>query len=122
MTIKPNTQAVLNFFKAWEARDLDAIAGAVAEDCRYTNIGFPEITGRAAIREAVKGFVAGAKEVRWIVHNIAETEDGVVLAGRTDEFDLGARKISAQVTGVFELSDGKISAWRDYFDTRAFNA
>jgi limonene-1,2-epoxide hydrolase len=110
---------VLNFFKAWEARDLEAIANAVTEDCRYTNIGFPEITGRAAIREAVKGFVAGSKEVRWIVHNIAETDNGVVLAERTDEFDMAAAKISAPVTGVFELRDGKISAWRDYFDTRA---
>lgn len=119
---KANTQAVLDFFKAWEARDLDAIANAVSEDCRYTNIGFPVITGRAAIREAVKGFIAGAKEVRWIVHNIAESDSGVVLAERTDEFDLGERKISAEVTGVFELRDGKITAWRDYFDTKAFGA
>ena len=50
----------------------------------------------------------------WEIKNIAASGD-VVLTERVDKF-IGAKSISLQVMGVFEIKDGKIAAWRDYFD------
>lgn len=40
----------------------------------------------------------------------------VVLAERLDKFVIGDRSVELPVAGVFEVRDGKISVWRDYFD------
>ena len=34
-------------------------------------------------------------------------------------FEVGGKKIELPVMGVFEITDGKIAAWRDYFDMAA---
>ena len=39
---------------------------------------------------------------------------------RVDMFDTGTKKISLPVAGVFEVKNGKISAWRDYFDMQMY--
>jgi limonene-1,2-epoxide hydrolase len=43
-----------------------------------------------------------------------------VLNERTDRFRIGDRWMEAGVMGVFELRDGRIQAWRDYFDMAQF--
>ena len=40
----------------------------------------------------------------------------VVLTERIDTFLVGDRSAPLPVMGTFELRDGKIAAWRDYFD------
>jgi hypothetical protein len=48
-----------------------------------------------------------------------ETSDGAVLTDRIDIFDnYNGKTLSVDVKGVFELKDGKIHDWREYFDTR----
>ena len=42
--------------------------------------------------------------------------DDVVLTERIDTFTMGERRAALPVMGTFEVRDGKISAWRDYFD------
>jgi len=42
--------------------------------------------------------------------------DDVVLTERVDTFTMGAKVATLPVMGTFEVRDGKISAWRDYFD------
>ena len=54
------------------------------------------------------------------MHRIAEDKDGVVLTERTDRFLVGETWIEIPVMGTFELRDGKLSAWRDYFDLAQF--
>lgn len=39
---------------------------------------------------------------------------------RTDSFKIGDDTIALRVIGVFELTNGKISAWRDYFDLQQY--
>jgi len=40
----------------------------------------------------------------------------VVLTERIDTFTMGEKQAALPVMGTFEVRDGKISAWRDYFD------
>ena len=42
--------------------------------------------------------------------------DNLVLTERVDTFTVGQVVASLPVMGIFEIRDGKISAWRDYFD------
>ena len=54
--------------------------------------------------------------VQFITHHSAE-HDQTVLNERTDRFRLtDGRWVELRVMGVFEVQDGKITAWRDYFD------
>ena len=55
-----------------------------------------------------------------IRHLVADGD--VVLTERVDVFDTGDKTISLPVMGTFELRDGKIAAWRDYFDLQQFMA
>lgn len=115
-----HSDTVRAFIAAWEARDVEAILSMMTPDARYLNVGLPEAVGHEAIRAFVAPFLAGASRVAWTVHHIAETADGVVMTERTDEFDLGPRKLAIAVMGVFEFQGDKIRAWRDYFDVPAF--
>ena len=55
----------------------------------------------------------------WEVLHSAANGD-VVLNERVDRFDMGGTEVSVQVCGVFEIRDGKIARWRDYFDMASF--
>ncbi len=85
------------------------------DDAVYHNMPLEPVRGRAAI-EAVLGGLTGAMASRgWeVVHQVAAGD--LVMNERIDRFRAGDKDIALPVTGVFELRDGKISAWRDYFD------
>jgi limonene-1,2-epoxide hydrolase len=118
-----NSQIVNDFIAAWEALDADRILSFFAEGAVYHNIPMPMMTGHDQIARFIKPFLASAKSARFIVHHQAENEAGTVLNERTDVFELvDGKTLSIRVMGVFELSGGKITAWRDYFDMKAFES
>ena len=43
-----------------------------------------------------------------------------MLTERVDKFEIGGKWVAIPVMGAFELEDGKIRAWRDYFDLAQF--
>jgi limonene-1,2-epoxide hydrolase len=47
--------------------------------------------------------------------NIA-ADGPAVMTERVDVFKVSGRSFALRVMGIFEVSDGKIDAWRDYFD------
>ena len=111
---------VTEFIDAWSRRDLDEILGYFTDDCVYHNIPVDPVVGPAAIREVLQGFAGMAEEIEWVLHRVAETENSDVLTERTDKFKIAGEWIALPVMGSFELRDGKISAWRDYFDLAQF--
>lgn len=115
-----HADVVRAFIAAWERRSVDDALALMSEDARYLNVGLSEFVGHAQIRAALSPFLASSTAVRWTVHHIAETSDGAVLTERTDVFEMGERTVTIPVMGVAEFSDGKISAWRDYFDVPGF--
>ena len=79
------------------------------------------ITGLAAIRGAIEGFLSQADEVDWVLIDVAESPDGRVLTERSDRFLIRDRWRECPITGVFEVDGaGKITSWRDYFDMKQF--
>jgi limonene-1,2-epoxide hydrolase len=43
-----------------------------------------------------------------------------VFTERLDRMTFAGKDVELPVAGVFELRDGKITAWRDYFDQKMF--
>jgi limonene-1,2-epoxide hydrolase len=111
-----NLRTVESFIQAWNDIDLDAIMAYFASDAVYHNIPMEEARGVDAIRSLISGFLGRAKTIDWQVHHIAETSGGAVMTERTDRFEVGDSWIEIQVMGIFELTGGRITAWRDYFD------
>jgi limonene-1,2-epoxide hydrolase len=118
--VSERTALVRRFIETWKTRDLDRILGLLSEDCIYHNIPVDPVRGIDAIRPVLQSFAGMATAIEWELHQIAETEGGVVLTERVDKFEIGGRWIALPVMGSFELRDGKICAWRDYFDMAQF--
>lgn len=109
-----NAHTVEVLLNSLQAADADG-AGAVLDDnLVYQNVGFPTIRGRA---RAMKLFRAMEGRVRFEVktHRIA-VNGSSVLTERTDVLQFGPLRLQFWVCGVFEVTDGRITLWRDYFD------
>lgn len=110
---------VRNFCAAWGAGDLDALLDYFTDDAVYHNMPIDPVTGKDAIRATIEGFTAGVEKIEFRVHHIV-AEGNIVMTERTDAFFAGERTIELPVMGTFEVTDGKIAAWRDYFDLNQF--
>ena len=116
-----NADITDGFIKAWCDRDLDAIMEHFTEDAVYINIPMePANEGKEAIRAFIDGFIGTTTEIEFIVHNQVEGPDGIVMNERTDRLKMGEQWVELPVMGVYEFRDGKICAWRDYFDMAPF--
>jgi limonene-1,2-epoxide hydrolase len=114
------TDVVTRFCAAWSAGDLDAIMAFFTDDAVYHNIPIAPVTGRDMIRTTIQGFIGGVDKVEFRVLNIAASGN-VVMTERVDAFFGPAKTIEIPVMGTFEVTgDGKIAAWRDYFDMNQF--
>ena len=106
---------VREFCDAWSRSDLDEIMSYFAADAVYHNIPMDPVVGTDAIRTFIEGFTAMVDRIEFEILHLAVNEN-VVLTERVDTFVRPAGSVGLPVMGTFELTDGKITAWRDYFD------
>jgi limonene-1,2-epoxide hydrolase len=101
-------------------------AGCIfTDDAVYHNIPLTPVTGREDIANTISSFIRpgppGIEGIEFRVINIA-ADGPVVLTERVDVFRLSDKSFELPVMGAFEVSDGKINAWRDYFDMNQFTS
>jgi limonene-1,2-epoxide hydrolase len=118
-------ELVAEFCKQWSAPDPVQMTEYFTEDAVYHNIPMEPVRGRAAIREFIEGFLAGFDGIDFTVHRQV-SEGNLVFNERTDTMRRkDGTAIPLPVTGVFEIRNDRIAAWRDYFDmgtiTKAFS-
>jgi limonene-1,2-epoxide hydrolase len=109
-----NDRMVREFIAAWERRDAAHIVDAFTDDGVYHSIPLKPIVGKAAIREFVESFAdvpPGRLEIR---NQVAGAN--VVMNERVDSITLNNKLVTLPICGVFEIEDGRIKAWREYFD------
>ncbi len=113
-----NEKIVTDFCRAWSRMNMDEILGFMTDDAVYHNIPMAPAKGKAAIRAVIEGFLKMSEAIDFkILHSAGA--GAVVMNERVDSFTYkGGKKGSVPVVGVFEVSGGKISAWRDYFDMK----
>jgi limonene-1,2-epoxide hydrolase len=109
-------ETVLAFIEAWNRLDQNRIYALLAADVVYHNMPLEPVQGRAAVRDHLAQWPVD--ECEWELLNIAARGD-VVLTERVDRFRRGEDRIVVPVMGAFEVADGLITHWRDYFDLRA---
>lgn len=106
---------VNDFISAIEAKDVDAAVALLADDISYENMPMDPIVGREAVAATLRMFLEPASEVEWPVRR--QLVDGTcVVNERLDRFRIGDGWLELPVAGVFEVDDGLITLWRDYFD------
>jgi limonene-1,2-epoxide hydrolase len=107
---------VERFLELLRAGDVDAAVELLAVDVVYSNVGLPTVHGRERVRRlfrATLGQGGGGFDV--YVHAIS-AQAGTVLTERTDVLKLGRLTVQLWVCGRFDVRDGEIVLWRDYFD------
>ena len=115
---------VRRFCTAWTDNTGAAeLAAFFTEDAVYHNIPQDPVTGRENIATTIASVLRpgppGIESIDFRLVNIA-ANGPVVLTERVDVFTLAGKSFELPVMGTFEISDGKISAWRDYFDLNQF--
>lgn len=106
---------VVHAFLAATDKDFEAALKFIADDCDYVNGPAGAYVGPEGVRQALAPFFAPILENQFIIKR--EVASGpVVFIERLDRHRLASGWIELPVTGVWEVHNGKITTWHDYFD------
>ena len=109
-----SARTIENFLTAIQNHDIDSAGAALDENLAYQNVGLPTIRGRARAMKLFRS-MQGRVGFEVKIHRIA-VNGSTVLTERTDALVFGRVRLQFWVCGVFEVTDGRITLWRDYFD------
>ena len=112
---RENELVIVQFIEAWSRLDPAELASFFTEDGIYHNMPTQPVQGRANVEGLIRGFSAAWTETTWDVLTIVSSGN-IVIAERLDRTQAGDKSVDLPVVGVFELEEGKIKVWRDYFD------
>jgi len=116
-----NIALIRRFLDACVRADPDEFASYFTEDAVWWNSPWPPCKGRDIIRETLRRGAQQMTALPWeVIHIVADGD--VVMTERVDRFLVGGARVSVPCMGIFELRDGKIAAWRDYWDLKQFEA
>ena len=108
-------QVVRDFCAAASTRDPQILRAFFSDDVVYHNIPMEPAEGIEATMAVIDMFLGMCEALEFEVHHL--TSDGTtVLTERTDIFTMKGKSAPLPVMGAFDVIDGKITAWRDYFD------
>lgn len=108
-------ETVQAFVAAIAKKDYDTALRYIADDCEYENIPMSKVTGPAGVRAVLEPFLAPTSENEFLVRR-AVADGPVVFVERLDRHHIDTGWVELPVVGVFEVHDGKITVWNDYFD------
>jgi limonene-1,2-epoxide hydrolase len=94
-----------------------------ADDCRWEQTGFPTTTGGEEAAQLLGGMPAmRISSIEVDMRNLVAAGD-IVCTERVDWMIRpdGSRVGPFPVHGITEFRDGKISAWREYFDSASLS-
>ena len=110
---------IRRFLEACVRADPDEFADYFTEDAEWWNAPWKPVKGREAIRETLRRGAEGMAALPWEIRHIVADGD-TVMVERVDNFLVDDTRIRVPCMGIFELRDGKIAAWRDYWDLQQF--
>lgn len=111
-----NERIVTEFCNSW-LHGTDGFDRYVADDLYYLNVPLEPIRGRDAARAFLGQFIGAEHNLleRMDIPHTASAGD-VVMNERLEIWKKDDLRVELPVMGTFELRDGKIVSWRDYFD------
>ena len=114
-----NETTIRNFIGAWSNLDTDELVAYFTEDGTYHNMPMQAVSGHQALREFINGFMANWEKTDWEILNLVSAGN-IVVAERVDRTVAAGKTVDLPCCGVFEMRDGKIAVWRDYFDITTY--
>jgi len=112
-------QVVRSFISLLVARDIESATTMVSADFEYDNVPMGKAFGPQGLRDTLIGFFGMCTGIDWEIIRQTSTgsaQHGTVLNEREDRFEIHGRWVTLPVAGIFEIRDGLITLWRDYFD------
>jgi limonene-1,2-epoxide hydrolase len=115
---------VRRFCEAMATLDPDAPMAYAADTITFENVPMPlpagSVTGADAVRQRLAAWMGPAESTTFTIHRQIETGE-VVMHERTDEivFPDGmfpGKSFAMPIMAVWEVRNGKIELWRDYYD------
>ncbi|TEU26049.1 hypothetical protein E2R16_15945 [Acinetobacter seifertii] len=108
-------EIVERFLNALMQQDHVTISELLHPDIVYTNVSLPTFKGGKRVAGLIKLALSNARKLKVKNHQLVAKEN-IVLTERTDILEIGPLHVGFWVCGTFEVEDGKIILWRDYFD------
>lgn len=113
-------KTVRDFCNAVTTCKSSEVIGFFTADAVYHNIPVEPVKGTEAILGVLAQFLDISSHAEFEILALA-VAGNKVLTERIDRFTINGKRIALPVMGTFEVTaDGKISAWRDYFDMQQF--
>ena len=110
---------VREFISLLVSRDLESAAAMVTNDFEYDNVPMGKTFGPQGLQDTLNGFFSMCTGIDLKILRQTSNgtlKSGIVLNERDDRVEIHGRWTTLPVAGIFEIRDGKISLWRDYFD------
>jgi limonene-1,2-epoxide hydrolase len=114
-----NERIVRDFIAAWSRLDPAELAAFFTDHGCYHNIPTAPVRGRDKVEQFIRGFTANWTATQWDIVSIAAVGDRV-YAERLDRTRTKQGDVDLPCLGVFEMENGRIREWRDYFDLSTF--
>ncbi len=113
---------VRDFEKAFNRRDVEALVALFTPAGAYTDTFYGPHAGHAALRAMFQRMFREGRDYVWTMDTVVETPEraaaewtfGYVVSDAVPRS--AGRKIHFRGASLFELADGKIAAYREYFD------
>ena len=114
-------RVVRDMCAAFEKHDAEALRPFFTDDIVYHNIPMDPAVGIDEAIAFLHGFFGMCESL--LIENLhVAVRDNIVLTERIDTITVGDRVGPLPVMGTFEIRDGLICAWRDYFDMAQITA
>ena len=101
--------------EAWRALDWVRVVATFSEDAVLQIVPLEPYKGRPAIKAHLDQIAAGIERLDFTVKHL-NAVGHVVFFERTDDFIYRGRAASVAVSGIMEVGDGHVKAWREYMD------
>ena len=107
---------VKKMIAAWNTLDWQQVYNLFAEDGVLESMMLPEPTvGREAISKRIGALAKDISRIELRIRHMG-VADGVVFIERVDDFVYRGKHGKVPVVGVVEVEQGRVKAWREYYD------
>lgn len=114
-----NTEIITEFIATWSTLDATKLAEYFTEEGSYYNMPARPVIGKRNVENFIRQFITNWTETEWEILNIIE-DGNLVYCERLDKTKTTAGNVDLPCFGIFEMENGKIREWRDYFDMATF--
>ena len=113
--LSPQVEIIDTFLGAFAEGNFDGVMECCTDDVVWDNVPMKPIVGKPAVLAFLEKFARGMSNPRYERKNVLERE-GLVMVEGVENYSKNGKTVRVPYMAAFEIRDGKISQWRDYFD------